>query len=160
MVGGEEYTRRPCLYTVAHVVRHVSVVKYSFFNILKMYFVFFLYFLRPGSGIFYYVWWANFWLVTKNLTILLQDHFCSCLARCFRETWTRHITLLMIQTCLSWAGNRLGSPNFWWCLSLKTVLLCRGTSKILRGFKTFLIQKSLFFKYKQFDINFFSWGGV
>ena len=33
--------------------------------------------------------------------ILLQDHFCSCLARCFRETWTRHITLLMIQTCLS-----------------------------------------------------------
>ena len=127
------YSQTMLIYSVASP-QTWECCEIQLFQHIENVFCVFLYFLRPGSGIFYYVWWANFWLVTKNLTILLQDHFCSCLARCFRETWTRHITLLMIQTCLSWAGNRLGSPNFWWCLSLKTVLLCRGTSKILRGF--------------------------
>ena len=57
----------------------------------------------------YHLLWCNPHPVKMSfsppLTLLLQDHFCSCLARCSRETWARHITLLMIQTHFSWAGK-------------------------------------------------------
>ena len=71
---------------------------------------FFAIFIPLRSGLAQIVYWyyskQRFQLTTrfstlKTLTILLQDHFCSSLARCFRETWTQYITLLMNKTCLS-----------------------------------------------------------